>query len=417
MKTDMKQGNALSLPKGWEIKKLGEVCEFKSGTTIDNKLEKSDGEVIYAKVGDMNLEGNEDYITISSRYVEIKSINQKQIIPVGSIIFPKRGGAIATNKKRRIIRPTIVDLNTMALVPSKIIDNDYLFFWFQQIDLNDLSNGTSIPQINNYSFDNVYISYPQSLSEQQRIVAILDEAFVGIAKAKANAEQNLKNAKELFESYLQGVFENTGEGWEDVKLSDLATDITDGDHMPPPKTEEGIPFITISNINKQNHKIDFADTFTVSKEYFQKLKPNRKPKKGDVLYTVTGSYGIPVLIEGDEEFCFQRHIGLIRPKDNVISKWLYYWILSPQAFIQADDTATGTAQKTVSLTALRNFVLPKMSLETQQTIVRKLDALSAETKRLEAIYQQKINDLEELKKSVLQRAFSGELKTEKAEVV
>ncbi len=133
-----------------------------------------------------------------------------------------------------------------------------------------------------------------------------------------------------------------------------------------------------------------------------------------MLYTVTGSYGIPVLIENDFEFCFQRHIGLIRPKENIISKWLYYWILSPNAFFQANDTATGTAQKTVSLTALRNFVLPKMTLEEQQTIVKKLDDLSTQTKKLEAIYQQKINDLEELKKSVLQKAFSGELKTEKS---
>ena len=236
-----------------------------------------------------------------------------------------------------------------------------------------------------------------------------------IAKAKANAEQNLKNAKELFESYLQGVFENGD--LEKVKLSELAEDITDGDYMPPPKSEEGYPFITISNINKQNYQIDFSNTFKVPKEYFNKLKDNRKPKNGDVLYTVTGSYGIPVLIEDDFDFCFQRHIGLIRPKENVSSKWLYYWILSPQALLQANDTATGTAQKTVSLTALRNFVLPKMTLKEQQTIVQKLDALSTETKKLEAIYQQKINDLEELKKSVLQKAFSGELKIEKAVAV
>jgi type I restriction enzyme S subunit len=179
--------------------------------------------------------------------------------------------------------------------------------------------------------------------------------------------------------------------------------------MPPPKTQEGVPFITISNINKQNHQIDFSNTFTVSREYFEKLKANRKPKKGDVLYTVTGSYGIPVLIEHDFEFCFQRHIGLIRPMENVSSKWLYYWILSPQAFMQANDTATGTAQKTVSLTALRNFVVPKVALKTQQTIVHKLDTLSTETKKLEAIYQQKLQLFAELKKAILNRAFSGQL--------
>ena len=109
------------------------------------------------------------------------------------------------------------------------------------------------------------------------------------------------------------------------------------------------------------------------------------------------------------KFCFQRHIGLIRPNSETSSAWLYYLLLSPQVLKQANDGATGTAQKTVSLKILRNFEVPKITLKQQQSAVGKLDALSAKTKRLEAIYQQKIADLEELKKSVLQKAFNGEL--------
>ena len=272
----------------------------------------------------------------------------------------------------------------------------------------DVAVGATAKSLRLRHFHDLPINYPP-LSEQQRIVSILDQTFVVLDKAKENTQRNLQNAKGLFESYLQNIFDNKGQNWEEVKLSELATYITDGDHMPPPKTKEGIPFITISNINKESHHIDFSDTFTVSKEYYQKLKVNRRPQNGDVLYTVTGSYGIPVLIETDMEFCFQRHIGLIRPKENVINKWLFYWILSPQAINQANDTATGTAQKTVSLSALRNFRVPKMTLIDQQTIVASLDALSIETKRLEAIYQQKLLNLEELKKSVLQKVFNGEL--------
>jgi type I restriction enzyme S subunit len=398
------------MKQGWEIKKLGDVCIFKSGTTISTSLEREIGDVLYVKVGDMNLSENEIEINTSSRFVNSNEIKAIQIIPEGAVIFPKRGGAIATNKKRKVIRPTIVDLNTMAIIPTNKLDNEYFYYWFQMIDLNDISNGTTIPQINNYSFDNVHIAYPKSLPEQQRIVSILDEAFAAIAKAKANAEQNLKNAKELFESYLQGVFENGN--WGFVKLSEMATDISDGDHMPPPKSEFGLPFITISNINKQTHKINFSDTFKVPQKYYDGLKPNKKPVNGDVLYTVTGSYGIPVLIEDDFKFCFQRHIGLIRPSKKLNSKLLYYWILSPQAFLQANETATGTAQKTVSLKSLRNFSFPNIPINEQQTIVRQLDALRAETQKLETIYQQKLLNLEELKKSVLQKAFAGELKTE-----
>jgi type I restriction enzyme S subunit len=379
---------------GWEVKKLGEVCHSKSSNIAQNKLKDDEG--IYPIFGASGLIKNVSFYHQDKPYLSIV----------------KDGSGVGRVTKMAAFTSVIGTLQ--YILPNKDIDLDYLNYSLMSVDFQKYVAGAAIPHIYFKDYKNeLFLWMP--LPEQQSIVAILDEAFAAIAKAKANAEQNLKNAKELFESYLQSVFDPStrsgqeSEGWEDVKLSELATDITDGDHMPPPKTEEGVPFITISNINKQSHQIDFSDTFTVSTAYFQKLKSNRKPKKGDVLYTVTGSYGIPVLIEDDVEFCFQRHIGLIRPKENVDSKWLYYWILSPQAFMQANDTATGTAQKTVSLTALRNFVVPKMSLETQQTIVQKLDALSAETQKLAAIYQKKLADLEGLKKSILQKAFKGEL--------
>jgi len=106
---------------------------------------------------------------------------------------------------------------------------------------------------------------------------------------------------------------------ERVKLSEITTVISDGDHSAPPKAQEGIPFITISNVNKNTRLIDFSDTFKVPKSYFDALKDTRKPFFGDVLYTVTGSYGIPVKVPHGVEFCFQRHIGLLRPKKNINS--------------------------------------------------------------------------------------------------
>lgn len=288
------------------------------------------------------------------------------------------------------------------LKPKDIIDPKYFYYFLQNVELGSLGYARHYRLLRE-----INVTYPKSLPEQQRLVALLDRCFAAIDRAKVLAEQNLQNARALFESYLQGVFESGN--WDFVKLSELATDISDGDHMPPPKSENGLPFITISNIDKHTHKIDFSDTFKVPKKYYDDLKPNKKPIKGDVLYTVTGSYGIPVLIEDDVEFCFQRHIGLIRPSKRLHSKLLYYWILSPQAISQANETATGTAQKTVSLKSLRNFSFPNIPLNDQQTIVRQLDALRAETQKLEAVYQKKIADLEELKKSVLEKAFRGEL--------
>ena len=298
--------------------------------------------------------------------------------------------------------------------PKPFIDQNYfehyLKFLFQNgYWIKICKQSVNQASVNQQDINKVVIQYPQSLTEQHRIVTILDEAFAAIAKAKENAEKNLANAREVFGASLQSIFENRGERYSYVKLSELAIEITDGDHMPPPKSKSGVPFITISNIRKGDHQIDFSDTFTVSQDYFKRLKPNRIPQVGDLLYTVTGSYGIPVLITTDKEFCFQRHIGLIRPEVGVNSKWLFYWILSPDAFRQANDTATGTAQKTVSLNALRNFIVPKMTIQQQESVVTKLDTLSSETKKLEVIYHQKLADLDELKKSILEKAFRGEL--------
>lgn len=191
---------------GWEEKRLGDVCELKSGTTISPSLERKEGDVIYAKVGDMTLPENQIEMITSTRFVNSAEIKSNQIIPEGAIIFPKRGGAIATNKKRKIVKPTIVDLNTMAIIPSNKIDKDFLFHWFQLIDLNKISNGTSIPQINNYSFDYISIPFPKSLKDQQTIVAKLDALLEQTKKLEAVCEKKLQDLEELKKSVLSKAF-------------------------------------------------------------------------------------------------------------------------------------------------------------------------------------------------------------------
>ncbi len=380
--------NNSQLPKGWEIKKLGEVCEVYQPKTISKKDMIANGEfpVFGANgvIGQYDKYNHEDtQLLVTCRGATCGSVN---------ISLPK----------------SWINGNAMVIKPKNCsLKRDFLEYFFRGgSDISNVITGAAQPQITRQNLSPVQIPIPP-LPEQQRIVKILDKAFVAIDKVKQNAEQNLNNAKELFQSKLQRIFDN-GE-WEKTTLASIAVYIADGDHMPPPKTETGIPFITISNINKQENRIDFSKTFMVSTEYFQKIHEKRKPQKNDVLYTVTGSYGIPVLIVSDFKFCFQRHIGLIRPNKDTDSKWLFYWVLSPQAIKQAHETATGTAQKTVSLKALRSFSIPKTPLNEQKQIVKQLDNFSSETKKLESTYQQKLDSLAELKKSILQKAFRGEL--------
>jgi type I restriction enzyme S subunit len=285
-------------------------------------------------------------------------------------------------------------------------DPRFVYHLLNHFDLKSYAGGTGVPTLNRNDVHSVSVQVPGATDEQRRIVAILDEAFEGIATAKANAEKNLQNARELIETFLRTAFETKG---DDVQLSVCATAISDGDHAPPPKSPSGVPFITISNIDKETRRIDFGATFSVAREYFDALKPHRRPKRGDVLYTVTGSFGIPVLVEDDREFCFQRHIGLIRPKAEIDSRWLMYALLSPQARAQAEAGATGTAQRTVSLSVLRAMTVPKVGVEEQCRIAARLDALAEEIGRLKDIVRTKLAALDELKKSLLHQAFSGQL--------
>ena len=161
--------------------------------------------------------------------------------------------------------------------------------------------------------------------------------------------------------------------WETMKLSECCVSITDGDHLPPPKADSGIPFVTIANINSTN-QFDFTNTMFVPQEYYDRLDNKRKAKNGDVLYSVVGSFGIPVYIKEDMPFVFQRHIAILRPNEKILPRFLYYTMLSKTFYAKADAAAIGAAQRTVSLTALRNIEINVPTVEEQRKIT---DILSA----------------------------------------
>ncbi len=156
--------------------------------------------------------------------------------------------------------------------------------------------------------------------------------------------------------------------WRIRKLSDCCLSIADGDHQPPPKAATGVPFVTISNITSTN-QFDFSDTMFVPQDYYDRLDSKRKAQKGDVLYSVVGSFGIPVYIKENIPFVFQRHIAILRPNETLLPQFLYYTMLSRDFYMMADAAAIGAAQRTVSLSALRNMKIAVPSMETQQKIV------------------------------------------------
>lgn len=189
--------------------------------------------------------------------------------------------------------------------------------------------------------------------------------------------------------------------WEKKKLSECCISIADGDHQPPPKAENGIPFVTISNITS-THQFDFSDTMFVPNTYYDRLDEKRKARKGDVLYSVVGTFGIPVYMSKDIPFVFQRHIAILRPdKEQIIPKYLYYCMMSSEFYQMADAAAIGAAQRTVSLSALRNMEITIPAISVQQKIV---DTLSAYDDLIEN-NQQQIKLLEEAAQRLYQEWF------------
>ena len=218
-------------------------------------------------------------------------------------------------------------------------------------------------------------------------------------------KEQLKDYDALAQSIFYEMFGDPVEnekGWEVKTLSEVCHSITDGDHMPPPKTNEGIPFLTISNINKEVRKLDFSDTFFVPYSYYDALKEDRKPKENDLLYTVTGSYGIPVVVDGKSLFCFQRHIALLRPDlKKLLTLYLCYWCLCPSIKHIADRVANGIAQKTVSLTSLRRFSIILPPLPLQHSFAQKIEQIEQQ----KAAIQKTITDLETLLAARMQYWF------------
>jgi type I restriction enzyme S subunit len=393
---------------GWTSKPIGYVFKVVNGGTpktgVASNWDGSHAWITPAEMGNLDT----PYISKSRRALTDEGLRTgAELVPAGSIILSSRApiGHLVINEI-----PMAFNQGCKGLIPTSGIDTKFAYyFMLTNVPLlESLGTGATFKELSGGKLKEVPFHFPE-LGEQHRIVSLLDEAFADIATAKANAEKNLQNASELFESHLDAIVNNAQENGEIVPLSELATDITDGDHMPPPKVEHGLPFITIGNIDKQTRAIDFSDTFQVPREYFDGLKANKKPMRGDVLYTVTGSFGIPVLVEDDKEFCFQRHIGLVRPKADIDSTWLHYLLQSPQVFNQAADGATGTAQKTVSLKVLRGLQVPKISPKQQRAHVETLKSVEAECRRLESIYHQKLSALDDLKKSLLHQAFNGQL--------
>lgn len=379
------------MKKGWVTMKLGDVCDLYQPRTISSKEMIDDGAYpvfgangIIGKYGQYNHE--EPQLLITCRGATCGSVN---------ISEPKSW----INGNAMVVRPK-----------DHSIDLKFLEFLFRGgIDLSRAITGAAQPQITRQSLNPIEISYPKSLSEQQRIVSILDESFAAIARAKANAEQNLKNAKELFESYLQGVFEKKGDGWHEQILEDLVAEdcsLSYGIVQPGDDYADGLPVVRPTDLTRRFVRLKGL------KRIDPKLASAYKRTTligNEILLCVRGSTGVVSIATSElKNGNVTRGIVPIRFNSKVINQdFGYYLLISNYVQRQIRAKTYGAALMQINIGDIRKIYAPFPPINEQLILVRHLDILRDDTQKLETIYKKKIECLEELKKSILQKAFAG----------
>jgi type I restriction enzyme S subunit len=329
------------------------------------------------------------------------------MLPPNSVILSSRApiGYLVINTS-----PMATNQGCKGLVPGNQLQHKFLYYYLSSILdlLNSLGTGATFKELSGGKLKEVPIPFPP-LPEQQRIVRLLDEAFDRIATAKANAEKNLQNTRKLFENYLEAIFRQRGEGWVDAKLGDVCNKITDGTHITPTYTKEGVPFLSVKNLTKGF--IDLSDTRFISPKEHTYLTRNNKPMRDDILYTKVGTTGIAKVIDVDDEFSIFVSVALLKPEHEIIFNfYLEHFLNAPFAREQAQKRTRGMANKNLVITDIKEIDIHfPIALNKQHAIVAKIDALHTETHRLESIYKRKLAALAELKKSLLHHAFNGEL--------
>ena len=392
--------------EGWECKKIKEVCSFiGDGDWIESK-DQSDFGIRLIQTGNIGTGIYRDKAD-KVKYISNTTFSQLSCTEIfeGDCLLSRLPDPIGRScllPKLNVRTITAVDC-TILRFKENILPTFFIYYTQSNSYYKDIlskTTGTTRKRISRKNLEKIDIPYPPK-STQLSIVSELDKLNELIRIKKEQLKDYDALAQSIFYEMFGDPVENE-KGWEVKELSEVCHSITDGDHMPPPKTNEGIPFLTISNINKEVRKLDFSDTFFVSYSYYDALKEDRKPRENDLLYTVTGSYGIPVVVDGKSLFCFQRHIALLRPNlKKLLTLYLCYWCLCPSIKHIADRVANGIAQKTVSLTSLRRFSIILPPLPLQQSFAQKIEQIE----RQKAAIQKTITDLETLLAARMQYWF------------
>ena len=402
------------VPCNWCWIELGKLTSMKSGYPFDSKRFAKN-----ASVNSRPLIRIRDVIKGETETYTDQECPEEYIIKRGDILIGMDGDF---NVGKWQSEDALLNQRVCCIQScSSLYLDEFLFYYLPEPlkKINDATPSVTVKHLSTKTLAITPVPVPP-LAEQQRIVDRIENLFAKLDEAKQKAQDALDSFETRKAAILHKAF--TGEltaqwrkehdvgmeSWKQETLESVCHSIFDGDHMPPPKSEQGIPFLVISNVNTGH--LSFKNTRFVPKSYYEALSDTRKPRYGDVLYTLVGSYGIPVIVDSEIPFCFQRHMALLKPKA-VNSYYLWYILQSRKMFEKATQIATGTAQMTVPIKGLRKLQFNCAPVNEQTEIVRILDDLLAKEQQAKEAAEKVLEQIDLIKKSILARAFRGELGT------
>lgn len=375
---------------GWKEMSVGEILQLEYGKPLEQSDRKPDGRFpAYGANGE-------------------KDRTDKFYHDKASIIVGRKGSAGEINLTEQKFWP--LDVTYFVTFDEQQYDLKFLYHLLATLELTKLAKGVK-PGINRNEVYSQTTRVPP-LAEQQRIVAILDEAFEGLATAKANAEKNLQNARALFESHLQSVFTQREKGWVDRTLGELCK-FENGDRGKNyPNREEyvatGIPWINTGHIQPDGTLSQDEMNF-ISRAKFNSLRSG-KIRPNDLVYCLRGAtLGKTAIVDPYTEGAIASSLVIIRPSKSVDFRFLYFFLISPEGQRQIKLYDNGAAQPNLGAKSVAKYVIPIPAVPEQKRIADSLDELRAETQRLAHIYERKLAALDALKQSLLHQAFSGQL--------
>ena len=385
--------------EGWEEKTLGKVCMNLDSMRVPiTKSKRESGDIPYYGASGIvdhvaDYIFNEDLLLVSEDGANLLA----RTYPIAFSISGK----------------TWVNNHAHVLRFSEMTSQKFIEYYLNSISLDPYVSGMAQPKLNQKSLNSIAVPFP-TIREQQRIVAILDEAFAGIAAAVANTEKNLANARELFESYLNNVFTQKGEGWVEKPLAELCN-IKHGFAFKSEFFSNHGDYIMLTPGNFYESG-GYRDRGEKQKYYCGEIPRDYVLEKGDMLVAMTeqaaGLLGSPILIPESDKFLHNQRLGLVIKKPGVAwtNEFFFHAFNTHKVRKEIHDSASGVKVRHTSPAKIGEVVVSfPISVAEQGAIVSKLNDLTSETHRLESLYQHKRTTLADLKQSILHKAFSGAL--------